>query len=352
MALGNLVCLWSEDTGIQSKPIENSTHDSHVTSLSFSSSQGARSILAIGYSDGAVNLWSLFDQEDRFHLQIPNASVTCLSFKPTTTQRPSDQRGVMTATEEMLIGDELGYVRYYSIEWLDDEEIQDHGYRGSIEYLAKVSVHTQQICGLAWSPDGSCFATGGNDNLCCLFDVQDILETPWPIEDFKSRPRHTWTHEAAVKAVAFCPWQSDLIATGGGSNDRAIHFFSIGSGACLAIITVHAQVTTLIWSKDRREIAATFGFAQPEHPYRVAVFSWPGCKQIAAIPWENDFRALYAIPYSGGPHDRSRRTREDSIIVAASDKTVKFIEVWTDLGGSDILQSLEGFDRKGADIIR
>ena len=352
MALGNLVCLWSEDTGIQSKPIENATRDSHVTSLSFSSSQGARSILAIGYSDGTVNLWSLFDHEDRGHLQIPNASVTCLSFKPTTTQRPSDQRGVMTATEEMLIGDELGYVRYYSIEWLDDEEIQDHGYRGSIEYLAKVSVHTQQICGLAWSPDGSCFATGGNDNLCCLFDVQDILETPWPIRDFKSRPRHTWTHEAAVKAVAFCPWQSDLIATGGGSNDRAIHFFSIGSGACLATITVHAQVTTLIWSKDRREIAATFGFAQPEHPYRVAVFSWPGCKQIAAIPWENDFRALYAIPYSGGPHDQSRRTREDSIIVAASDKTVKFIEVWADLGGSDILQSLEGFDRKGADIIR
>lgn len=87
-----------------------------------------------------------------------------------------------------------------------------------------------------------------------------------------------------MKAIAFCPWREGLVATGGGSHDKCIHFFHTTSGVALATIAVHAQVTSLIWSTTRREIAATFGYAQPEHPYRIAVFSWPKCRQVAAIP--------------------------------------------------------------------
>lgn len=96
--------------------------------------------------------------------------------------------------------------------------------------------------------------------------------------------KHRWVHGAAVKAIAFCPWREGLVATGGGSHDKCIHFWHTTSGAALATISVHSQVTSLIWSTTRREIAATFGYAQPEHPYRIAVFSWPGCQQVAAIP--------------------------------------------------------------------
>jgi hypothetical protein len=76
---------------------------------------------------------------------------------------------------------------------------------------------------------------------------------------------------------------------------------------------------------------------------------------------------LYAIPYPGGPIDRQglggRRTaKEGCIVVASSDKSVKFHEVWADekkiavggtgvLGGSDILEDLEGINKEG-DIIR
>ena len=53
---------------------------------------------------------------------------------------------------------------------------------------------------------------------------------------------------------------------------------------------------------------------------------------------------------------------EGCIVVAASDKSIKFHEVWTSekkataggfgmLGGSDILEGLEGIDKEG-DIIR
>ena len=291
--------------------------------------------------------------------------------------------------------------------------------------VAKISIHTQQICGLAWSADGKLLASGGNDDICCLFEACHVLGGgPLSEASFQRLPRsshppslppiagegsiyewdsarrheqnrtsatdgteirtvrtsaeslrtlgpgsqrHCWIHGAAVKAIAFCPWTPGLVATGGGSNDKCIHFFHTTSGAALATISVSAQVTSLIWSTTRREIAATFGYSQPEHPYRIAIFSWPDCKQVAAIPWSQGLRALYAIPYPasgapGGAAGVSRPSQEGCLVVAASDNSVKFHEVWSNerkstiggpgtLAGSDILESLEGIDKEG-EVIR
>ena len=145
-----------------------------------------------------------------------------------------------------------------------------------------------------------------------------------------------WELNAAVKAIAFCPWQRGLLAIGGGSNDHCIHFYDTVSGACLATIDCAAQVTSLVWSTTCRKIAATFGFAQPEHPFRIAVHSWPACEQIVAIPWYNEYRALYPIPYPGGPKTGcgkgeggmwSRTSEEGCIVVAASDSAIRFHEI-------------------------
>ena len=429
VGLQNRVYLWSEATGVQYPRPEEDRRDTYVTSMSFSSAQGGRSILAIGRNNGEVSLWSIFDDSDRFQSLQPNA-VACLAFKPVTTRRLSERLGMIISNEELLVGDELGCIYYYAIEWMNDDQVEKHRWQGTMHLLAKIDVHTQQICGLAWSPDGEYFSTGGNDNACCLFEVRDIL-TPLPaalpsdrslqaqiggfdVPTFvpnapahqtlssmlirpsydndrpiaaslrsartalipsglnmifqigEGRQRHKWTHSAAVKAISFCPWQRGLLATGGGSNDRAIHFYHAFSGACLATISVQAQVTSLIWSTHRREIAATFGYAQPEHPIRIAVFSWPDCRQVVAIPWPGEIRALYAIAYPGRPPQETTRGRGDSegcIVVASSDESVKFHEVWGGtgvfmggsaglLGGSDILESLEGVDKEGAEVIR
>jgi hypothetical protein len=198
--------------------------------------------------------------------------------------------------------------------------------------------------------------------------------------------RHKWALNAAVKAMAFCPWQRGLLAIGGGSNDRCIHFYHTRSGTCLATIDCAAQVTSLVWSQTRREIAATFGFAQPEHPYRIAVFAWPSCEQVVSVPWWDESRALCAVAYPGGPtsnprrdddQDGSRASGEDGVwsrrgveegclVVAASDMAIRFHEIWSDkggsagiagvggtaglLGGSDILEGLHGITRDSAVI--
>jgi hypothetical protein len=78
-------------------------------------------------------------------------------------------------------------------------------------------------------------------------------------------------------------------------------------------------------------------------------------------------RALYAIPYphtlgGRGSSANNRLSQGGCLVVASSDKTVKFHEVWSNegkstvggagtLGSSDILESLEGIDKEG-DIIR
>ena len=96
--------------------------------------------------------------------------------------------------------------------------------------------------------------------------------------------------------------------------------------------------------------------------------------QVAAIPWPSGQRALYAIPYPFGPRgdasslrgpsrrDRSGSADEGCIVVAGSDRVVRFYEVWSAtrkatvgkpgmLVGSDILEGLEGMDKEG-DVIR
>lgn len=97
-------------------------------------------------------------------------------------------------------------------------------------------------------------------------------------------------------------------------------------------------------------------------------------------------RALFAIQYPGGPPDtrstshshedddetgrvrsqpRAKRSRPDGcLVVAASDETIRFHEIWGQprkgltnpkrgvLGGSDILESLEGIDNDDMELIR
>jgi hypothetical protein len=444
-------------------PIPQARHANFVTSLSFSSTEGGKGILAVSRNSGQVLLWGIDEQWARFEAPHQN-SVSCLLFKPTVTYRRCPGDGTTEiACEDLLVGDDGGTVYFYSVDWPDiDMSGFTESRPGAMTLLARVTAHVQNICGLAWCPDGRHFATGGNDNTAFFFEIAKVLDrrgssrgdssqaetsiglddfpppsipdaysrlltppasperpyimgthefrtfqtawestfTPTPVpvgvampntlpqspSEDRGRPRtprpivvlpaprlpsrvaaqairqqvvlhrlplptlemtqnvynHSFIHSAAVKALAFAPWQPSLLATGGGSNDRQIHFHHTGSGATLAVINVFAQITCLIWSRTRREIAATFGYAQPEHGVRVAVFAWPSCECVVKIPWEGRNggsgevpRALWAVGYPGGPNDgampvktpgRRRRPRTDEEIGMAQWEAVRQME--------------------------
>ncbi|KAL9087892.1 MAG: hypothetical protein Q9165_006454 [Trypethelium subeluteriae] len=451
VGLGSQVYLWSESDGVNSPPGLNSNadHHAHVTSLSFSSAQGGQAVLAIGRANGRVTLWSPLDDEPRFDSDQPHP-VSCVAFNNMPVKRPSARDPALLVNhEELLVGDEVGHVYLYNIEWPSEQDRDLFGYPGAMNLIARLAVHDQQICGLAWSASGHLFATGGNDNTCCLFEIRKILashQPPHSTQKTDSSPgsappssppttppfdlhparrtvvpghgavlalrpglqTHTFRLQAAIKALAFAPWSSSLLAAGGGSNDRCIHFFETRSGATLARIDCAAQVTGLLWATTRREICASFGFAScPEHSVRLAVFRWPGCEQVVAVPWWDECRALCVVGYPGGPGvgmaegggGRKRKgngkgrdekgkgkgkgkgtgkgkgkegdiwgkgTRsEGCVVVATSDASIKFHEVWCEpksskkvggrsrqglLGGSKILESLHGVDESDAVI--
>lgn len=73
--------------------------------------------------------------------------------------------------------------------------------------------------------------SGGNDNKVCIWSLGN------------SAPSLELTaHQAAVKAMAWAPFQSNLLATGGGSADRTIKFHNTSTGALLNSVDAESQV--------------------------------------------------------------------------------------------------------------
>ncbi|KAK0984094.1 hypothetical protein LTS01_010843, partial [Friedmanniomyces endolithicus] len=262
VGLGSHVYLWSESKAARIKHLPDSLtapFAAHITSISFSSVEGDSAILAIGRADGRITLWSPLDPDPRFDSEQP-APVSCVCFRPNTAKRASVRDScVMMQTEELLVGDEAGNVYLYAVEWPNQEQRDLFDWHGSMTLLARISCHSQQVCGMAWSPDGEVIATGGNDNQLFLFDRKKILRSPPPPATTSTNPptrtrgdsdttikvrstssrssrssppgqppvlliipgqhKHVFHLNAAVKALAFAPWQPSLLAAGGGSND-------------------------------------------------------------------------------------------------------------------------------------
>ncbi|KAG1673274.1 hypothetical protein FOA52_002554 [Chlamydomonas sp. UWO 241] len=107
--------------------------------------------------------------------------------------------------------------------------------------------HEQEVCGLKWSPCGQQLASGGNDNMLCIHDQRFELQ------------HKINAHVSAVKAIAWCPFQSNLLATGGGTADRHIRFWNTHTGAKLNEIDTGSQcVCSLMWNHQKREIMSNY----------------------------------------------------------------------------------------------
>lgn len=68
-------------------------------------------------------------------------------------------------------------------------------------------------------------------------------------------------HIAAVKAVAWCPWQRNVLATGGGTADRTIRIWNTHDGANLQCVDTGSQVCSIQWSNYYKELVSSHGFS-------------------------------------------------------------------------------------------
>ncbi|EPS59927.1 hypothetical protein M569_14878, partial [Genlisea aurea] len=69
--------------------------------------------------------------------------------------------------------------------------------------------HRREVCGLEWSGSRHHLASGGCDNLVHIWDRRssNSSSTRW-IHRFEE-------HTGVVKAIAWCPFQGNLVASGG-----------------------------------------------------------------------------------------------------------------------------------------
>ncbi|CAH8387093.1 unnamed protein product [Eruca vesicaria subsp. sativa] len=79
-----------------------------------------------------------------------------------------------------------------------------------------------EVCGLKWSGSGKELASGGDDNVVHIWDHSAGSQWLHRLEE----------HSSAVKALAWCPFLSSLLATGGGGEDGTIKFWNTHTGVC------------------------------------------------------------------------------------------------------------------------
>ncbi|KAJ7572003.1 WD40-repeat-containing domain protein [Mycena floridula] len=100
----------------------------------------------------------------------------------------------------------------------------------------------------------------GNDNVVNIWDgrLGDMGEG--------AKGSAKWTkrnHTAVVKGLSWCPWQPNLLASGGGTNDGTINVWNTTTGARLHEVKTPAQITSVHWAHQKKEILTIHGY--PTH---------------------------------------------------------------------------------------
>lgn len=106
--------------------------------------------------------------------------------------------------------------------------------------------HSQEVCGLRWSFSGQQLASGGNDNLLHIWDAAattSSTDAAVPLHRLEG-------HQAAVKALAWCPYQNNILASGGGTADRCIKFWNTNTGYCTNSVDTNSQVCGTPFTSD------------------------------------------------------------------------------------------------------
>ncbi|XP_013409650.1 cell division cycle protein 20 homolog [Lingula anatina] len=240
VALGGHVYLWNAGSGEIEQLLELENPEDYVSSVSWIKEGN---YLAVGNSSNEVQLWDVQNMKRVRNMTGHAARVGALSWN----------------SYILSSGSRSGAIHHH------DVRVPHH-------HIATLLGHTQEVCGLKWSPDGRFLASGGNDNLLNIWQADMGQSEPSPVLTFSQ-------HQAAVKAVAWCPWQPSVLASGGGTADRHIRFWNVNTGACLSSVDTKSQVCSILWSKEYKELVSGHGFAQNQ----LIIWKYPSMTKVSEL---------------------------------------------------------------------
>ncbi|PON82002.1 Guanine nucleotide-binding protein, beta subunit [Trema orientale] len=277
IALLNTVYLWDATDGSTSELVDIDDESGPVTSVSWA--PDGRHI-AIGLNNSEVQLWD------------------------TTSSR---LLRTLKGGHRLRVGS-LAWNSHLLTTGGRDGLIINNDVRVRSHIVATYRGHEQEVCGLKWSASGQQLASGGNDDLLHIWDrsmASSNSATQWlhRLDD----------HTSSVKALAWCPFQSNLLASGGGSGDCCIKFWNTSTGACLNSVDTGSQVCALLWNKNERELLSSHGLTQNQ----LTLWKYPAMVKMAELTGHTS-RVLYMTQSPDG----------STVASAAGDETLRFWNVF------------------------
>ncbi|CAH0369904.1 unnamed protein product [Pelagomonas calceolata] len=281
VALANNVYLWNAATNEVSELLQLEQGDC-VTSVSWAP---GGSHLCVGTDSAAVQLWDASRMALVRSMRGHTARVGSLAWNPVS-------RCVNSGSRDALV--------------------LQHDARARQHRTATLVGHQQEVCGLSWSADGATLASGGNENYLCLWDAARSGQA----QPSECAPRAIMRqHQAAVKALSWCPMHRNLLASGGGTADRTIKFWNAHTGAMLHSVDTGSQVCALLWSRHHKEIVSSHGFSQNQ----LCLWRYPSMTKLCELTGHTA-RVLHLAQSPDG----------ETVVSAAADETLRF---WSIFGG-------------------
>jgi cell division cycle protein 20 (cofactor of APC complex) len=271
LAIALSSCIYLNDISTAQPELLHDFGDDLVTSINYSPTNSQ--YLAVGLDSSVVQLWDTTRGAPIRKLEGHQGRVGALSWN-----------GFILSTGSY------------------DSTIKNWDVRSRNPLVSTYSGHSGEVCGLRWSLDGKQLASGGNDNILNIWQQdQDV-------------PRFSFEeHQAAVKAVAWCPWQPSLLASGGGTADRSIKFWNTQTGQLLNSIDTESQVCALQWSVHRKELISSHGFSKNQ----ICTWKYPTMTKTAEFTGHSA-RVLHLAQSPDG-------TR---LVSASADETLRYWHIY------------------------
>ena len=249
VALGPEIYLWNGENSETSllmsiiKDNENNTllnnnNNNIITSLSWMNNGIC---LGVGLSNGIIELWDIIKGKRIREIEAHEERISSLVWNS-----------------------------YILSSGSKDKLIKNFDVRSQDVEISKIHQHKQEVCALKYSPEGDLLSSGGNDNVCYIWDVRKLNNKLLNISNLNDANNNDCNsikpllvnnhHTAAVKAMAWCPWQRHILATGGGTKDKTIKILNCDTNKIIKNVETGSQVCSLLWNKKERELISSHGY--------------------------------------------------------------------------------------------
>ncbi|XP_023888921.1 cell division cycle 20.5, cofactor of APC complex [Quercus suber] len=276
IALGSELYLWKSENREVQKLLQVGAND-YPTSLAWS---GDAKTMAVGYINSKLQIWDAETSKLIRSLEGHNGRVAATGWNG----------HILTSGSE-------------------DKSIINHDVRAPNNLTSRIKLHTQEVCGLKWSSRGNTLASGGNENLIYIWEASKMSSS-----NFLYRFND---HCAAVKALAWCPYQSDVLASGGGTKDGCIKIWNTQKGTCINSIDTKAQICGLEWNRHHKEILSGHGYGTSEHQNQLCLWRYPSMTKVGDFR-RHASRVLHLCQSPDGI----------TAVSAGADETLRFWEVF------------------------